>query len=76
MGLGRSLLENLLRQQKKDRTLVKIYDLKRFEKMQHIKDGIGEKVVKIIENPLFPAEDERKKFDILFDSVQKGIGFV
>jgi hypothetical protein len=74
MGFGRALLENLLRRHKEERTLVKIYDLKRFEIRRNIKDDIGQQVVELIDNPLFPAEAQRKKFDILFDSVQKGIG--
>jgi hypothetical protein len=76
MGFGRTLLENLLRRHKNRGTFIRTYPLKQFEKRRHVKDDIGEKVTGIIGNPLFPAEDERKKFDILFDSVQKGIGLV
>ena len=78
MGFGRTALVNLLRQHKnkKKQTYIKIYNLKLFEERQNIKDIIGKKAEEIIKDSLFPKDDERKKFDILFDSVQKGIGFI
>ncbi len=76
MGFGRTSLVNLLKHHKKNHTFIKMYDLTRFEQNQDTDYGAGNTVKNIIQDPLFPEDDERKKFDILFDSVRQGVGFI
>jgi len=79
MGFGRGSLVKLLRQHKEHKetpTFVKMYNLKLFEENWNKVYGPGQKVEDNLKETPLPEEDERKKFDLLFDSVQKGIGFV
>ncbi len=77
MGFGRKALFELLDQHKKKNTFIRMYDLKQFEENQDKKCGPEGNVGDMIKNePLFPNEEERKKFDIMFNSVRQGLRFI
>jgi hypothetical protein len=77
MGFGRKALFELLDQHKKQNTFIRLYDLKQFEENQDKKYGHKGQVEDVVKNePLFPEEEARKNFDILFNSVRQGIRFI
>ena len=74
----------MLRQHKEEKIFVEVYKFKVFEKrLENFKerqepeeDIVGKKAGQTVRDSLFPKDDQRKEFGILFDSVRKGIGMI
>jgi hypothetical protein len=80
MGLGRKSLVELKRDDSISSTNFEIFSLNAIDKMEEkkFKDldayrGKDNPIKILFDNPIYPNENQRKKFKLLFDSVEKGI---